>query len=198
MGSISVAEGAATRSQSTAIHWRQHCQSGNNAGITNQFAATGGGSKRACVPSALNVKLGAMNNDAELRKQLVKLLEGRQAHLDFATALKDFPVEEAGSKPGGVPHSGWQLLEHLRITQRDILQFSLGTDYPPLKWPDEYWPKTEAPPDAHAWSNSVKAFGGDLEALKKLAADTQSGSVHAVPPRRRPKSASRNFTGCRP
>lgn len=114
----------------------------------------------------------ATNIESELRKQLVSLLEGTQAHLDFAAATRDFPVEQAGRKPGGAPHSGWQLLEHLRITQQDILQFSLGTDYHELKWPDEYWPKTDAPPDGRAWARSIKAFEDDLEALKKLAKDS--------------------------
>ncbi len=112
-----------------------------------------------------------MDVDIELRKQLVNLLEGGQAHMDFSTAVENFPVEKAGSKPNGAPHSGWQLLEHLRITQHDILQFSLGTDYQSLKWPDDYWPKTDGPPDAKAWSESIKAFQADLEALKKLASD---------------------------
>lgn len=114
----------------------------------------------------------ADQNATELRKQLVKLLEGGEAHVGFDNVVRDFPSDKAGLKPQGAPHSGWQLLEHLRITQQDILQFSLGTDYKPLTWPDEYWPKTEAPPDKQAWNFSVKAFEEDLNELKNLAGDT--------------------------
>ena len=123
----------------------------------------------------------ASNSDEELRKQLVSLLNGGQAHLDFASAVQHFPIAKAASKPGAAPHSGWQLLEHLRITQRDILEFSSGIDYHRLKWPDEYWPKSDAPPDAHAWEESVKAFEADLEAMKKLAADPATDLYKPLP-----------------
>ena len=83
-----------------------------------------------------------------LRKQLLSALSGDQSHLDFASALKDFPTQLRGHKPAVAPHSAWQLLEHLRIAQRDILDFCLeGDNYHELKWPEEYWPATEAPAD---------------------------------------------------
>lgn len=109
--------------------------------------------------------------DSELRKQLLSLLEGKWAHLDFASAVNDFPMAEAGSKPEGAPHSGWELLEHLRITQRDILDFCTSSNYQHLEWPRAYWPSAEALPDVNAWTASVAAFEKDLEAIKKLASD---------------------------
>ena len=115
----------------------------------------------------------ANSSDSELRKQLLSLLEGRWAHQDFTSAVRDFPVSMAASKPGGAPHSGWELLEHLRITQHDILEFSSSPHYQSLEWPRDYWPPSDTPPHAKAWAGSVAAFEEDLNALKKLAADPE-------------------------
>ena len=83
-----------------------------------------------------------------LVEQLLALLKGGQAHADLDTAIKDFPVETRGKVPAGLPYSAWQLLDHLRITQRDILNFSAPPTggYHGLKWPDEYWAKSPEPP----------------------------------------------------
>jgi hypothetical protein len=103
-----------------------------------------------------------------LRKQLLSALTGDQSHLDFASALKDFPPQLRGHKPAGAPHSAWQLLEHLRIAQHDILDFSRNPKYKPLKWPDDYWPDEEMPPDPQAWDASSKVFTKDARAFARL------------------------------
>ena len=103
-----------------------------------------------------------------LRKQLLSALTGDQSHLDFASALKDFPPQLRGHKPAGAPHSAWQLLEHLRIAQHDILDFSRNPKYKPLKWPDDYWPDEEMPPDPQAWDASIKVFTKDARAFARL------------------------------
>ncbi len=117
-----------------------------------------------------------MQNDADaaLRKQLLELLDGGHAHIRFDEALKGFPVARAGERPAGSPHSAWELLEHIRIAQRDILEFSNPPDgrYVELKWPDDYWPPTAGPSTPSDWTNSVKAISRDLEAFKALIADT--------------------------
>src|ERR1700733_3972813 len=102
---------------------------------------------------------------AELRKQLVDLLRGGQAHATFDEVIKDFPVEHRGTVPANLPYSGWQLLEHLRIAQRDILNFSAPPTggYHAIKWPDDYWPKSPAPPTAHAWDQAIAEFHSDLK-----------------------------------
>jgi hypothetical protein len=102
---------------------------------------------------------------ATLRKQLVDLLRGGQAHATFDEAVKGFPVELRATVPSGLPYSAWQLLEHLRITQRDILNFSAPPTggYHPIRWPDDYWPKSPEPPSAHAWDHSVAEIHRDLE-----------------------------------
>jgi DinB superfamily len=107
---------------------------------------------------------------AELRKQLLALLRGGQAHATFDEAIKGFPAEHRGTVPPNLPYSAWQLLEHLRIAQRDILNFSAPPTggYHPLQWPEEYWPKSPAPPSAHAWDASIAAIRKDLEHFEAL------------------------------
>jgi hypothetical protein len=107
---------------------------------------------------------------AELRKQLLTLLKGGEAHADFESAIKDFPVELRGKRPSDLPYSAWQLLEHMRITQRDILNFSAPPTggYHPLKWPDAYWPESPEPPSEHAWDQIIAAIRKDRELFEAL------------------------------
>ena len=107
---------------------------------------------------------------SELRKQLVALLRGGQAHAGFEAAIKDFPPELQGKVPDGLPYSAWQLLEHLRIAQRDILNFSAPPTggYHPLEWPKDYWPESAAPPSAAAWEQSAAAIRKDRESFEAL------------------------------
>lgn len=105
-----------------------------------------------------------------LRKQLYELLQGGQAHASFDDAVKDFPAELRGKVPENLPYSAWQLLEHLRIAQRDILDFSAPPTggYQPLEWPEAYWPKSAEPPSAHAWDHSIAAIRKDREHFEAL------------------------------
>jgi len=107
---------------------------------------------------------------AELRKQILELLRGGQAHATFDEAIKDFPAKHRATVPPNLPYSAWQLLEHLRIAQRDILQFSAPPTggYHPLQWPAEYWPKSPEPPSTHAWDASIAAIRKDLELFEAL------------------------------
>jgi uncharacterized damage-inducible protein DinB len=106
-----------------------------------------------------------------LRQQLLSALRGDQSHLDFASALKDFPPEFYGKKLPGAPPTAWQLLEHLRIAQHDILEFSRNPSYQSPPWPDGYWPTEEAPAAARAWQASVEAFEKDARAFAQLVRD---------------------------
>src|SRR5277367_897002 len=87
------------------------------------------------------------NSDQDLRKQLVLLLKGGQAHVNFSDALEGFSLRKRGVLAPGLPHTAWQLLEHARLAQRDILEFCINPEYKALDWPAGYWPKTPAPPD---------------------------------------------------
>jgi hypothetical protein len=116
-----------------------------------------------------------------LRKQLQALLDGGQAHATFDDAVKDFPASLRGTVPGGLPYSAWQILEHIRITQRDILDFSKNSDgsYKPRKWPDEYWPKSAEPPSADAWENSIKQIREDRKAFETLLRSADDAALVA-------------------
>jgi hypothetical protein len=107
----------------------------------------------------------APDEHAALRKQLVDLLRGGQAHVTFDEAVKGLPAELRATVPADLPYSAWQLLEHLRITQHDILNFSAPPTggYQPLEWPGDYWPKSPQPPSAHAWDHSIAEIHRDLE-----------------------------------
>jgi DinB superfamily len=123
----------------------------------------------------------AKKSSDALRQQLLELLRGGNAHAGFDAAVADFPVQFRGKKPKGAEHSAWQLLEHLRIAQWDILEFSRDAKHVSPKWPDGYWPKADAPPSAAAWSNSVRRFRADLKAMAKLVADKDRDLFALIP-----------------
>jgi hypothetical protein len=109
--------------------------------------------------------------DASLRQHLLDLLTSSHAHADFEAALRNLPAALRGKRPKGAEHSPWQLLEHLRIAQWDILEFSSDARHVSPEWPRGYWPAGAAPPDEKAWEKSVRAFRKDLKAFCALVAD---------------------------
>ena len=122
-----------------------------------------------------------MPNDKALRQHLIKLLNGGEAHADFDQVIEDFPAELRGKTPKGAEHSPWTLLEHLRIAQWDILDFSRNPEYKAMEWPKDYWPETDAPPDAKAWDKSVDAFREDLKAMCDLVEDEKTDLFAKIP-----------------
>jgi len=116
-----------------------------------------------------------------LRKHLADLLRMKGAHVDFAAAVSDFPVAWRGAKPHGAPHSPWQLIEHMRIAQEDILDFSRNPKYKEKKFPGDYWPATEAPPSEDAWENSIEQFQKDCKEMQDLIADTKHDLLAKIP-----------------
>jgi DinB family protein len=116
-----------------------------------------------------------------VREQVIKLLRGGQAHLTLDAAIKDFPAKLRGVKPKGAPHSAWQLLEHLRIAQWDILEFSRNAKHMSPSWPDGYWPKTEKPPSEAAWNKSVTSIKKDMVAMEKLVEDPNTDLYAKIP-----------------
>jgi hypothetical protein len=115
-----------------------------------------------------------MDQIQSLRKELDRLLSGKGAHADFDAAVKDFPAKLRGVTPEGTAHSAWQVLEHLRIAQWDMLEFCRDAKHVSPEWPAGYWPKNPAPDNADAWDNSVKAFHRDLAAMRGLVADPKA------------------------
>jgi hypothetical protein len=123
----------------------------------------------------------AKSGDAALRKHVVELLTLGHAHATFEQSVKDLPLELQGKVPRGAEHSPWQLLEHLRLAQWDILDFSRNPKYPALKWPDDYWPKEKAPADEKAWDKSVRAFKKDLKEIVALVEDEKTDLFAEIP-----------------
>jgi uncharacterized damage-inducible protein DinB len=112
-----------------------------------------------------------MGQDQALREHLLYLLGGGGAHLDFDQAVADLPEAMQGRRPSHVPYSPWQLVEHMRIAQWDILEFCRNPKHVSPTFPEGYWPDTVAPPKAEAWEQSAEAFRSDLKAMQELVAD---------------------------
>jgi uncharacterized damage-inducible protein DinB len=121
----------------------------------------------------------AMNDP--VREQVIALLRGGNAHAAFDQAVKDFPARLRGVKPKGAEHTAWQLLEHMRIAQSDILEFSRKVKHVSPAWPEGYWPKTEKPPNSDAWDKSIASFKKDLKAMQKLVEDTKTDLYAMIP-----------------
>jgi hypothetical protein len=108
------------------------------------------------------------NGNDSLIKELEKLLRGGGAHVGFNDVIADLPENLLGERPHDLPYSIWQLIEHIRIAQADMLDFCQNPNYQSLNWPDDYWPKELAPKDKDAFEASVQAFQADLEAFIEL------------------------------
>jgi hypothetical protein len=119
--------------------------------------------------------------DRALRTQLVEFLRGESAHASLKSAIDDFPEKLRGAKPKGSPHSAWQLLEHIRIALHDLYEFSTNSHYVAPKWPDDYWPKEDAPPSTAAWDASVRAVKKDIADFEKLTGDPESNLYASIP-----------------
>jgi hypothetical protein len=122
-----------------------------------------------------------MPNDAALRKQLVSLLTESHAHADFEDAVKGLPAELRGKTPKDAEHSPWELLEHLRIAQWDIMEFSRHPGHKSPEFPSGYWPTKPAPPDEKAWDKSVAAFHRDLKSFCDLITDESTDLFARIP-----------------
>ena len=121
------------------------------------------------------------DQDHSLREHLIALLKGGQAHATFDNAVEDFPAEVRGKKVKGLPHTAWMLLEHLRIAQWDILEFSRDAKHKSPDWPKGYWPKEEAPRSASGWDESVKRFHADLKAMQDLVRNPKTDLFAKIP-----------------
>jgi hypothetical protein len=119
--------------------------------------------------------------DKKLRNQIVEFLSGRGAHVDWKASFRGVPPKLRGVRPSGFPHSLWELLEHMRIAQWDILEFSRDAKHVSPDWPTGYWPAAPAPPNAKAWDKSLKFFARDLAAMEKLVASRKTDLFAKIP-----------------
>jgi len=116
-----------------------------------------------------------------VRQQMARLLTWHDAHPTFEDAVAGIPVRLRGRKPRGLPYSPWQLVEHMRITQADILEFCVSRRYKEKEWPKDYWPVSAAPPSARAWNATIAAFKRDRRKLERLALDARRDPLAKVP-----------------
>lgn len=112
-----------------------------------------------------------MSDNRQLREHLLYLLNGGGAHIDFESLIKDFPQALMNDKVAGVPYTPWQLLEHMRLAQWDIVRFSIDADHISPEFPEGYWPSTDIVADIHRWNDTIRAFKADLQEMVQLVAD---------------------------
>jgi hypothetical protein len=122
-----------------------------------------------------------MDKEKDLREHLVKMLDWHDAHAGFDAVVQDWPVELRGAKPRGAPHTAWKLLEHMRLGQWDILEFSRDAKHVSPAWPEGYWPASEAPPSKVAWEKSIKNFRRDRKAMQKLVQNPRTDLFAPIP-----------------
>ena len=122
-----------------------------------------------------------MDKDAVLRQHVLNLLRGGQASMTFDDAVADFPMDRINEQPPNVPYTPWHLLEHLRITQWDILDFVRNPNYTEMKWPDAYWPAPDATADEAAWNETLRAFRADFAAVCALVTDPTTDLYATIP-----------------
>jgi hypothetical protein len=120
-------------------------------------------------------------NDSALREHLARLLNWEDAHVGFDAAVSGIAPEFRGKTPRGAAYSLWQLMEHLRRAQHDILDFCRNPDYKELNWPEDYWPKEAAPPSQRAWDESIRGFRKDRQALIHLVRDSKVDLAERIP-----------------
>ena len=118
---------------------------------------------------------------AALRAQLSRILSWQDAHVGFEKSVEGLSPKLRGVRVVGFPHSAWELLEHMRIAQHDILDFCRNSAYTEMAWPDDYWPKSAEPPSERAWDDSIAAFRDDRAALEALAADESIDLFATIP-----------------
>jgi uncharacterized damage-inducible protein DinB len=121
-------------------------------------------------------------NEQALRAQLAEFLDWRNAHADFDQVVKGVPSRKRGVVPKGFAHSVWQLVEHMRIAQADILDFCVNPRYEhTMKWPDDYWPRRPAPPSDAAWKKALASFRRDLKTMQRLAKNRRIDLFARIP-----------------
>jgi DinB superfamily len=130
---------------------------------------------------AARKKSVSVNGTAVLREHLVNLLKGGWAHVPFMDAIEGFPAGKRGSYAQGLPHTAWQLLEHLRLAQWDILEFSRNAKHVSPEFPEGYWPKTPAPRSEEEWTDSVWAFRRDLREMIRLVENPRTDLYAKIP-----------------
>jgi uncharacterized damage-inducible protein DinB len=122
-----------------------------------------------------------MGSEKTLRSLLLEQLEGRNAHVDFNQAVQGLTFKQSGIRVEGIPHTIWELIEHIRIGQEDILEFCKNPDYNALDWPDDYWPERSKPESQEEFEKSVQAVQDGMAEMRELIRDPQTNLQHPFP-----------------
>lgn len=122
-----------------------------------------------------------MEKQDNLRKQLLEYLQGGYAHKTLDEAVRDFPIKHFNSKPENVPYTFWQLLEHIRIAQRDILVFINDTNYKYMDWPKDYWPEPDVKADRQMWDKTIMGYETYLNSIIKLVKNPKTDLLAHIP-----------------
>lgn len=122
-----------------------------------------------------------MTTPDAMRQLIARLLDWEDAHTGFDAAVANLPIPLRGTAPDGLPYSAWQLIEHLRLAQRDILDFCINQEYKEMRWPDDYWPSSPVPPSSASWDGSISQFKEDRAALQRLALDPALDLTARIP-----------------
>jgi hypothetical protein len=121
------------------------------------------------------------NDEQVLREQLISLLDGGNAHISFDEFVKDFPLESCGQRIDSLPYTAWQVLEHMRIAQWDILEFSRNPNHVSPKWPKGYWPNEDQTGSPELWNETVEKFQSDLEDFEDLVRNPSTDLFAKIP-----------------
>lgn len=122
-----------------------------------------------------------MDLDKVAREQLLNLLRGGNAHMSFDQAIARFPMDKINLRPPNVPYTPWHLLEHIRIAQRDILEFIRSPEHISPSWPQGYWPEGGAEADETGWNETIRSFRRDLQALQDIVLDPDVNLYAPIP-----------------
>ncbi len=126
-------------------------------------------------------KTSDATQDTQLREHLLYLLNGGGAHVGFDDAVRDLPAKQRGVRPEGASHSAWEILEHMRLAQHDILEFSRDASWESPPWPEGYWPSSAEPPNAKAWEDGIKHYHSDLKAMCAMVKDPSVNLYERIP-----------------
>jgi uncharacterized damage-inducible protein DinB len=122
-----------------------------------------------------------MDQNQIIRDHLLSLLQGGNAHAKFDDIVKDFPMSEINTRVTNVPYSSWQLLEHIRRTQHDILDFIINSNYKELEWPKDYWPSNDKKAIEKDWKQSIEMFNTDSKELEKIVKNPKTDLYAKIP-----------------
>lgn len=117
----------------------------------------------------------------QVRQSLITALQWESAHLSFKTATNDLQLEHLGKKVEGISYTIWQLVEHIRIAQKDIVDFSIGEGYEPMNWPDDYWPEEQQPETIKDWQHSLQEIQKDRQRMIDLIKDESNKLFEPIP-----------------